>query len=132
MKALGGPDLPGTGFAIGMERLILLLDDKAGAATDSHNLFVACLGEEAKKKGFSLVQELRLSGLSVEMDYESKSLKAQMRRADKLEATHVLILGDDELAKGAAVLRNMEASSQEEIPLKEIVEKLLQRFKLGM
>jgi len=55
-----------------------------------------------------------------------------MRRADKLEATHVLILGDDELAKGAVVLRNMEASSQEEIPLKEIVEKLLQRFKLGM
>jgi histidyl-tRNA synthetase len=132
MKALGGPDLPGTGFAIGMERLILLLDDKAGAATDSNRLFVACLGEKARKKGFALVQELRLSGLSVEMDYESKSLKAQMRRADKLQATHVLIIGDDELAKGAAVLRNMEASSQEEIPLKEIVEKLLQRFKLGM
>jgi len=129
MKALGGPDLPGTGFAIGMERLILLLDDKAGAATASHKLFVACLGEEAKKKGFSLVQELRQSGLSVEMDYESKSLKAQMRRADKLEATHVLILGDDELAKGVATLRNMEASIQEEIPLEGLVEQLLRRLK---
>ena len=125
MKALGGPDLPGTGFAIGMERLILLLDDKAGAATDSNRLFVACLGEEAKKKGFPLVQELRLGGLSVEMDYESKSLKAQMRRANKLEATHVLILGDDELAKGAAVLRNMEAGTQEEISLEGISKQLL-------
>ena len=63
------------------------------------------------------------------MDYEAKSLKAQMRRADKLRATHVIILGEDELAKGVAILRNMDASSQEEIPLKEIVEKLLSRFK---
>jgi histidyl-tRNA synthetase len=129
MKALGGPDLPATGFAIGMERLILLLDDSAGAATDSNRLFVACLGEKAKKKGFSLVQELRLSGLSVEMDYEEKSLKAQMRRADKLGATQVLILGEDELARGVAILRNMDASSQEDIPLKKIVEQLVSRFK---
>jgi histidyl-tRNA synthetase len=131
MKALGGPDLPATGFAIGMERLILLLDDSAGAATDSNRLFVACLGEEAKKKAFSLVQELRLSGLFVEMDYEAKSLKAQMRRADKLKATHVLILGEDELVKGAALLRDMEASTQEEVPLEAIAEQLLSRFNLS-
>jgi len=125
MKMLGGPDLPATGFAIGMERLILLLDDKAGASKDTNRLFVASLGEEAKKKGFPLVQELRLSGLSVEMDYESKSLKALMRRADKLEATHVLILGDDELARGAAVLRDMETGTQEEVSLEGISEQLL-------
>lgn len=129
MKALGGPDLPGTGFAIGMERLILLLDDKAGAPKERNRLFIACLGEEAKSRGFSLTQDLRLSGLSVEMDYESKSLKAQMRRADKLASTHVLIVGDDELAKGAALLRDMEASSQEEIPLEGLVEQLLSRLK---
>ena len=58
MKALGGPDFPATGFAIGMERLILLLDDSAGAATDSNRLFVACLGEEAKKKHFLLSRKL--------------------------------------------------------------------------
>jgi histidyl-tRNA synthetase len=125
MKALGGPDLPATGFAIGMERLILLLDDKAVKATDLNRLFVACLGAEAKKKGFSLAQELRLRGLSVEMDYEAESLKSQMRRADKLGATHVLILGDDELAKGAAVLRNMKAGTQEEISLEGISKQLL-------
>ncbi len=129
MKMLGGPDLPGTGFAIGMERLILLLDEKAGATEDTHRLFVACLGHEAKKKGFRVVQKLRLAGLIVEMDYESRSLKAQMRRAGKLGATHVLILGEDELAKGEAVLRDMYTSIQEEIPLEGIVKKLPARLK---
>jgi histidyl-tRNA synthetase len=94
MKALGGPDLPGTGFAIGMERLILLLDDKAGSERDARRLFVASLGSEAQEKGFQLVQELRLGNLFAEMDYESRSLKAQMRRADKLGVSHVLILGE--------------------------------------
>lgn len=132
MKALGGPDLPGTGFAIGMERLILLLDEKAGVGEDSLRLFVACLGDEAQRKGFQLVQELRLRNFFAEMDYEFRSLKAQMRRADKLGVTHVLILGEDELAKGVAMLRNMAASTQEEIPLEEIVETLLQKFRSEM
>ena len=129
MKMLGGPDLPGTGFAIGMERLILLLDEKAETEKEPRRLFVACLGHEAQKRGFQIVQELRLGDLSVEMDYESRSLKAQMRRADKLGATHVLILGDDELAKGVAVLRDMGAGTQEEITLEGIVEQLLERLK---
>jgi len=129
MKMLGGPDLPGTGFAIGMERLILLLDEKAETEKEPRRLFVACLGHEAQKRGFQIVQELRLGNLSVEMDYESRSLKAQMRRADKLGATHVLILGDDELAKGVAVLRDMGAGTQEEITLEGIVEQLLERLK---
>ena len=129
MKMLGGPDLPGTGFAIGMERLILLLDEKAETKKKPRRLFAAYLGHEAQKRGFQIVQELRLGDLSVEMDYESRSLKAQMRRADKLGATHVLILGDDELAKGVAVLRDMGAGTQEEIPLEGIVEQLLERLK---
>ena len=129
MKALGGPDLPGTGFAIGMERLILLLDEEAEMERNSHLLFMASLGSEARKRGFQIVQELRLGDFSVEMEYESRSLKAQMRRADKLGATHVLILGDDELAKGVAVLRDMGAGIQEEISLKGIVEQLLGRLK---
>jgi histidyl-tRNA synthetase len=131
MKMLGGPDLPGTGFALGMERLILLLDDKAQVQREWQRLFVACLGQEARKKGFKIVQELRLGDLFVEMEYADKSLKAQMRRADKLRATHALILGDDELQKGVAVLRNMEASSQEEIPLEGLTEQILTRLKVG-
>jgi histidyl-tRNA synthetase len=132
MKTLGGPDLPATGFAIGMERLILLLDEQTDVETGPNRLFVACLGEEAQRRGFGLVQELRLRDLFVEMDYESRSLKAQMRRADKLSVTHVLILGEDELARGAATLRNMETSTQEEIPLEGISEQLLSRLKLSV
>ena len=131
MKTLGGPDLPATGFAIGMERLILLLDEQTDVETGPNRLFVACLGEEAQRSGFGLVQELRLRDLFVEMDYESRSLKAQMRRADKLSVTHVLILGEDELKKGSAVLRNMKAGTQEDIPLEGITEQILSRLKLS-
>jgi histidyl-tRNA synthetase len=131
MKTLGGPDLPATGFAIGMERLILLLDEKTDVETGPHRLFVACLGAEAQKRGFGLVQELRLRDLFVEMDYESRSLKAQMRRADKLGVSHVLILGEDELAEGVAVLRDMGAATQEEIPLEGVVEQIFSRLKLS-
>jgi histidyl-tRNA synthetase len=131
MKTLGGPDLPATGFAIGMERLILLLDEQTDVETGPHRLFVACLGAEAQKRGFGLVQELRLRDLFVEMDYESRSLKAQMRRADKLGVSHVLILGEDELAEGVAVLRDMGAATQEEIPLEGVVEQIFSRLKLS-
>jgi len=129
MKTLGGPDLPGTGFAIGMERLILLLHEEAKTKKELRSLFVACIGDEAKKRGFRLVQELRLNGLFVEMDYEFKSLKAQMRKADKLGSSHVLILGEDELAKGVAVIRDMGAATQEEIPQEGLVERLLRKLK---
>jgi histidyl-tRNA synthetase len=131
MKTLGGPDLPATGFAIGMERLILLLDEQTDVETGPHRLFVACLGAEAQKRGFGLVQELRLLDLFVEMDYESRSLKAQMRRADKLGVSHVLILGEDELAEGGAVLRDMGAGTQEKIPLEGLVEQIFSRLKLS-
>ncbi|MFP3870568.1 MAG: histidine--tRNA ligase [Syntrophobacteria bacterium] len=121
MKALGGPDLPGIGFAVGMERLIMLLGEEAGDNKASVRLFVACLGPEAQKRGFQLVQKLRRRHIFAEMDYEKRSLKAQMRRADKSQATHVLILGEDELRRGLAVLRNMAAKTQQEIALEEIV-----------
>jgi histidyl-tRNA synthetase len=129
MKALGGPDLPGTGFAVGMERLILLLNGQTHTTKELGRLFVVCIGEQAKKTGFPLVQELRLSGLFVEMDYEFKSLKAQMRKADKLGSSHVLILGEDEIAKGVALLRDMALSTQEEVGLAGITDKLLSHLK---
>jgi len=124
MKAMGGPDLPGVGFAIGMERLIMLLGDGVGRETPRSLCFLACLGDEARRRGFRLVQELRRSQLPAEMDYEGGSLKSQMRKADRLGATHVVILGEDELARGNAILRWMETKAQEEIPLEGIEERL--------
>jgi histidyl-tRNA synthetase len=116
---LGGPALPGIGFAMGVERLALLLAD-AAAVPVGPALFIATLGADAERFGFRLLTRLQRQGVYAEMEYAGKSLKAQLRRADKLGAQRVLILGGDELARGIAQLRDMAAGSQEEVPLADI------------
>jgi len=124
MKAIGGPDLPGVGFAVGMERLIMLLGERVEGGTPTSLCFLACLGEAARRRGFLLVQELRRNQMPAEMDYEGGSLKSQMRKADRLGATHVVILGEDELDRHRAILRWMATKAQEEIPLERLGERL--------
>ena len=114
-QEIGGLDVPGIGFAVGVERLISLLPEGKGLVHPLH-LFVAALGEEGYQEAFKLVNQLHLQGIRAELDYEGKSLKSQMRRADKLKARFALILGGDELKKGTVILRNMGDKSQEEIP----------------
>lgn len=128
-KDIGGPPIPGIGFAIGMERLILLLDG-AQAFSSRPDVFLATLGERAKREGFSWAQRLRGAGLRVELDYEGKSLKSQMRKADRSKAPYVLILGEDELHRGYVTLRNMATQTQEEVPLAEIGNRL-KNLKMG-
>jgi len=115
-QEIGGLDIPGIGFAIGMERLISLLPKNKEFIQRPH-LFIAAPGKETHKEAFRIANQLHLEGIRAEFDYEGKSLKSQMRRADKLKAQYVLILGEDELKKGRVVLRNMEDKSQEEIPM---------------
>jgi histidyl-tRNA synthetase len=112
---LGGPALPGIGFAMGVERVALLL--AAEEFKKRPDLFVAALGDDAQAESFRLMCALQKLGVAVEMDYEGKSLKSQMRRADKFNARFTLIIGGDELAKGAAQLKNMDAGVQEEVAL---------------
>ncbi len=116
---LGGPPLPGIGFAMGVERLALLLGSRDDAAPRPA-LFIATLGEDAERFGFRLLTRLQRQGIYAEMEYAGKSLKAQLRRADKLGALNVLILGGDELARGVAQLRDMAAGTQEEVPLAKL------------
>src|SRR5262249_28127430 len=97
------------------------------AAINGPSCYVVWVGERARDWAFDLVHRLRQKGLSVEMEGESRSLKSQMRRADKLKAVSVLIVGDDELAKGKAVLRNMVTKEQEEIRLDKIEAELIPR-----
>lgn len=120
VKQLGGPDLPGIGFAMGLERLILLLQqqDTAPAAMTT-DLFVAGLGDQANEFAYSLVNQLRKRGLRVAMDYEGRSLKSQMKQADKVNASFVLIIGDDELENRAGLLRNMVTQEQQSVELSE-------------
>ncbi len=122
-QEIGGLDVPGIGFAVGMERLVSLLPKEKEFVLRPH-LFVAALGEGPTKEAYRIINQLHLAGVRAELDYESKSLKSQMRRADKLKARYALILGEEELKKGRAVLRNMETKSQEEIPMGNLLETL--------
>jgi histidyl-tRNA synthetase len=105
-QELGGPDLPAIGFAIGEDRLLEVLPKDMGQ-DHRPRVFVAALGEEARDRAFVLVQELRRKNLAGEMDLEGRSLKAQMTLADRLKAAYVVILGERELAAGAAQVRPM-------------------------
>ena len=127
-EEIGGPPIPAIGFAIGMERLVMLLGGE-GNYSRYPDVFVAALGEEAQRRAFILLQELREAGVWAEADYGGKSLKSQMRRADKMKSSYVIILGEEELKKGYAVLRDMAAKGQEEIAWGEIVRTLKGKIK---
>lgn len=122
IKDLGGPALSGIGFAMGVERLVLMRGENRVAAARPE-LFLAALGAEAGRRGFALMSQLQRRGVSAEMDYEGKSLKSQMRRAGKLQARQVLILGEEELARGIGQLRDMDSGTQEEIALDSLLER---------
>jgi histidyl-tRNA synthetase len=126
VEELGGPDIPGIGFAIGMERLLLTLQ-KTHPSVDLA-LFIAALGEEPRNEAFNLSYKLNRVGMRTMIDYEGRSLKAQMRRADKFGARFVLIIGEDEQRSGKAILRDMEKKKQEEVPLHAVFEEITSRL----
>ena len=136
-KELGGPDLPAIGFAIGQDRLLEVLPQDLGA-DQQNRVFVAALGELARDRAFTLVEELRRKNLAGEMDFDGRSLKAQMTLADRLNATYVVILGDKELETGAAQVRPMRKiaaqgggrspAEQEQVPFEGLVEYLLKKI----
>jgi histidyl-tRNA synthetase len=122
-QEIGGPSVPAIGFAIGVERLVMLLPGEKSFSRHP-DVFLAALGKEAQERGFALVQEMRDAGIWVEFDYEGKSLKSQMRKADRMKTPLVLILGEEELKKNQVVARNMATKAQEEIALEEIVRRV--------
>jgi histidyl-tRNA synthetase len=105
-RELGGPDLPAIGFAIGEDRLLEVLPEDFGQDVQPR-VFVAALGEAARERAFTVVQELRRKNLAAEMDFDGRSLKAQMSLADRLNAAYAVIVGDKELAAGVAQVRAM-------------------------
>jgi len=108
VRDLGGPDVAGVGFALGMERLVLALGERA-EDDDRPEFLLAPLGSAAETAAFRLAHRLRRDGVRAEVGSGKKSLKSQMRQADKLGVRWVLILGEDELAAEAATVRDMEA-----------------------
>lgn len=123
VSQVGGDDIPGMGFAAGMERVLLTVEEEGIQLPVKQDIdvYVAPLGDAAKDVCFKLTHDLRANGLTIETDYLSKSMKAQMKAADKAHARYTVIIGDDELANGQAVVRNMATSSQETISLEEVI-----------
>jgi histidyl-tRNA synthetase len=128
VEELGGPAIPGVGFALGMERLVLLLGSKGAAESAHPTLYLASIGPSARAWAFPAARQLRRAGFRVEMDGEEKSLKSQMRRADKLGAKFALIVGDDELKSRKAILRDMDSKEQFPVELDRIAQEITTRL----
>ncbi|MFO8049657.1 MAG: ATP phosphoribosyltransferase regulatory subunit, partial [Desulfosudaceae bacterium] len=122
---LGGPDQPAVGFAIGCERLIeIMSQDMDPPGPSGTDLFIAAIGRSAREKAFTWMCQLNRAGLGAEMQFEDKSLKSQMKQADKAGAARVLIVGDAELEAGSALLRDMTTREQQEIPIDNLADRI--------
>ncbi len=124
VKTLGGPDHPAIGFAVGIERVVALLEASKPVEPRKPDLFIAALGENVSLPAFQWMTALRKQGLWVELDYGGKSLKSQMKKANRLDAQNVLIVGDNEAAAKRAILRDMNTGEQTEVDFNNLVSTL--------
>jgi histidyl-tRNA synthetase len=120
---IGGPATAGIGFALGVERTISLMDTSS-LKLPQPTLYLAALGAEAVALALPVVHALKSLGIRVETDYQGASLKSQMKKADKCGAGHTLIIGEQEIAAGIAVLRNMQTKEQTTLTFSGIIEEL--------
>jgi len=129
VKELGGPQTPAIGFAIGFDRLVEIMEQiKNEKEARPIDLFIVSLGDLAMEKGYHWSCELNQAGIRTEMDFRGKSLKALMKRADKLKAQYVLIAGEDELKKKTVVIRNMNTKKQVLLAIETLVPELIKIF----
>ena len=127
ISQLGGPSIPGIGFAMGVERVALLLGERDFSRPP--DLFIATLGAGERAYAFRLMSDLQKVGIRVEMDYEGKSLKSQMRRADKLGARYSVVIGENEVADGKAIFKRMADGEQSKIEISvQTVKQLVAMF----
>ena len=131
VEMLGGPKgISGIGFALGAERLLLTLENNNIEIENpkSTDIYIATIGDAAKTKSFKLIKDLRTNHISADNDHLDKSLKAQFKYSDKLNAKYTVVIGDDELANDTATLKNMKTSEQTTIKLSELVDELKKRL----
>jgi len=122
VREFGGPDTPAIGFAVGMERVVGLLKQSVAQEWPAPAVFIAALGEPAGTEALSLAGMLRDRGLWVEVGDAESSLKSQLRRADRISARHVFIMGDEELRSGLIRWKNLRDASQGVVKMADIGE----------
>ena len=131
LEQLGGPNMPGVGFGLGMERLLLVAESfRPIPQPERVGVYLAAMGEAARSEGMRLAKALRSEGVKTEFDHVGRSFKAQFKYADKLGARFVAILGDDEIKNGVIKLKNMETGEEAATPIQEftgIIKTLLER-----
>ena len=133
IQELGGRKTPAFGFAFGVERVAMVMAQQPSAvsfAPPPMMVYLAVIGEPAKRKAFSWLTQLCTAGIRVEMDLEGRSLKSQLKYASEHKIKYVCILGEDELEQGVCQLKNMEEGTQETIPLEGVLEEIKKRSRL--
>ena len=127
ISEIGGQDIPGVGFGLGIERLLLLMENTGieFPEEDTMDALIVTLGDEAKKFGIKLSKDLRNQGLKCDMDVLERNMKGQLKYADKKGYKYAVIIGDNELSQGKCQLKDLKNSTQEDIPLDELASKLI-------
>jgi histidyl-tRNA synthetase len=128
VETLGGPKTPAIGFAVGLERVSLMLPDSV-VLPGPTLVAVAAFGPQGSSLGVRILNDLRSLGVPADTDSRATSLKAHLRQADRMGASYVIMIGDDEVAKGRALIRNMMTKEQEEIPLSTVAHHLAERLR---
>ena len=119
IEELGGKHLPSLGFAMGMERLLMVMDKQGSEIPDNDEcmLYIATMGDAAKVKAFELIKQVRSCGMIAETDVIGRGLRAQMKYADKIDARYSIVLGDNEIEQNTAKVKNMETGETAEVTL---------------
>ena len=128
---MGGPQIPALGFASGIERIILAMkEEKVRVERENpHEVYFTVLGRKAYEKAFKLAEEIRNAGINVDMDVMERSLRGQLKHADRVSSYISLILGENELNKNIVIMRDMETGDQIEIDLDYVVEYVIDKVK---
>ena len=126
IEEVGGPPIPGVGFGLGIERLLMLMDANGSEIPepDTVDVFIVSIGDPARAKGLELLRKLHKKGIKAEMDALARNVKGQFKYAARLGAKRTIVIGDDELKKGTVQLKEMETHEQREIHIDSLVDEL--------
>ena len=128
-EELGGPPIPGVGFGLGIERLLITMEENGFEipAPSGADAFIVFVGDRAKKVAMKLMRELRLKGLHVEMDDMARNVKGQFKYADRLGARNTVVIGDDEIDKKMVTIKDMSTSQQRVVSIDDLDKELLNK-----
>jgi histidyl-tRNA synthetase len=127
VEELGGRATPAMGFAIGIDRLVIVMEEQKVKVSEGERLqvYVVTLGDAAREKGLEVLRNLRNMGIKSDMDYMGRSLNSQLKAADKYRAQFAIIIGDDELKNGLAIIKSMDNKTQEKVKFEEVLRKFI-------